>query len=79
MDTAFLIGLVIAFTEVVKRAFGITKRFIPLVSIVVSAFIFMVYSKTTYTPFNWDMFTMILIVGFTAGGVYSGVKNTLGN
>lgn len=79
MDTAFLIGLVIAFTEVVKRAFSVSKRFIPLVSLVVSAVIFMVYSKTTYTPFNWDMFTMVLVVGFTAGGVYSGVKNTFGN
>lgn len=71
MNLILLSTIVLAGTQLVKMTLGVTKRFIPLVAFSVSLVVFVAYSFFNKLPFSWEILSVALITGFTAGGIYS--------
>ena len=67
-------AIVLALTEVIKRAFNINSRYIPLVSV---AFGILGYNLTS--GFSLGSTFAGLVIGLTASGLYSGTKAVAGN
>jgi Kef-type K+ transport system membrane component KefB len=74
LETSFLIGIVIGLTEAIKRAGGINRRYIPIVSILVSLLV----TALALQAVTADGIFTAFIVGLTASGLYSGTKATVG-
>ena len=79
MNTLILAGLVLSVVQVLKVTFGITKRYIPIVSILVMVVIIIaswIYSG--YPKIPLDILTTDLVAVLTAMGLWSGTKAVIG-
>ena len=74
MDKVLIdVALIVALTEVARRAIGISARYVPLVSLVFGVLV-------TGLSNGWtnDFILMGIILGLTASGAYSSGKAALG-
>lgn len=78
LDTLILAGLVITFTQIFKKAFGIATRYVPVVAIIVMFIIIASYSVIDGVAINWLMIQNSLVETFTAMGLYSSAKAIIG-
>lgn len=76
MEFITLSAFVVGITQVLKMTFGITSRYIPIVSLVVSFLIICSFAYYSKVPLNWDMISNSIIAGLMAVGMWSGVKST---
>lgn len=73
VHNVLLIPLIMGLVEAFKRA-GVSKRFLPLLSIVIGIGIGVVY----LTEFDLKQGVLVgTILGLSASGLYSGTKNTM--
>lgn len=77
IDLPLLIALTIGFTEIIKRAGGLTdkvsKRFLPLVALITG-----VLFATFRLGFNYEAVIMGVFIGLSASGLFSQSKSVLG-
>jgi hypothetical protein len=77
LETATLIAIVIGLTEVIKKASGLSSRYIPLTSLVVSLVLVFIFNNfNQHADISAVIFTGI-VAGLTASGLYGGVKKTI--
>lgn len=73
MEQAILVAIVIGLTEVIKRATGLEKRYIPLLAVILGVIL-------SFIGAYLGVISATLISGITAGlvsvGLFSGIKNT---
>lgn len=77
--TLLLAGIVLTLVEILKRTFGITSRYIPIVSIGVMILIMLaawIYAGFPKIPLETIGTNLVAVL--TAMGLYSGTKATLG-
>ncbi len=76
IETTILVALIVGITEVIKRATGLEKKYIPAIAIGIGLVIAFIGNYLT------GLVGITIIQGLTAGllsvGLFSGVKNTLG-
>lgn len=78
-NTLILAGLILSIVQVLKSTFGITKRYIPIVSLILMAlvvtggWIYLGYPKIPLENLMND-----LVAVLTAMGLWSGTKSVLG-
>ena len=77
MDILIFSGVVIALTQVAKIAFGVVKRYIPLVALLIGAGLFTLAIYGGAVDFSYQSVIEALVSVLTALGIYSGVKTTL--
>ena len=65
-------GLILALTELAKRAFGVKPRFLPLLAVAFGIGLAFVNGVSK------DNFILGLVAALTASGLYSGAKAGLG-
>lgn len=71
---AVIVAVLIGLVEVLKRAFGIPKRFVPLTALILGILISILVNGHWGDP--KPVFTGI-VYGLSAVGLYSGAKNTV--
>ena len=79
MDILVYTGVVIALTQVLKTAFGITSKYIPLVALAVGAFFFGIAYLTGETKIGYQEIMNAVVGIFSAMGLYSSAKAVSGN
>lgn len=79
MDIIVYVGVVISLTQVLKTAFGISTRYIPLVALLIGALFFGVAYLTGVTTINYQDIMNAIVGIFSAMGLYSSVKAVSGN
>lgn len=73
IHNVLLIPLIMGLVEAIKRA-GVSKQFLPLISIAIGITIGVVY----LTEFDLKQGVLVgTILGLSASGLYSGTKNTM--
>ena len=77
MDILIYTGVVLTLTQVLKSAFGITSKFIPLVALLIGALFYSVAVLTGVAVLDYTSIMNAIIGIFSAMGLYSGVKNTI--
>ena len=77
MNILVYTGVVLALTQVLKSAFGIKSKFVPLVALFVGAVFYVLAYFTGVVSFGYEPIIEALVGILSAIGVYSGVKNTL--
>lgn len=78
MDIVILGAIVLGLVQVVKSTFGITSRYIPVVTLVITALLFAVYMVIENVPVNWESIQNAIIVALSAMGLWSGTKAVAG-
>lgn len=78
MNILIFSGIVMAVTEVIKLALGVTGRYIPLVALLVGVAFFTLAYITGEVALDYNSIVSALVSVLTALGLYSGVKNTAG-
>ena len=78
MDILIFAGVVMALTQVVKIASGVTKRYIPLVALMIGAMLYTLAITSGAVTFSYESIIEALVSVLTALGVYSGAKATAG-
>lgn len=79
MNTLLLAGLVLSIVQILKTSFKISSRYIPLVSLILMAFIMLfAWIYTGYPKVSLDVIVTNLVAVLTAMGLYSGAKATIG-
>ena len=71
IDMTVALGVVMGISELLKRVWGLNSKYIPLVNLFFSILFFIFYG-------SFDLKTDLLnglIMGLSASGLYSGVKN----
>ncbi len=76
IETTILVALIIGITEVIKRATGLKKRYVPAMAIGVGLVI--AFIGNYLTGLIGVTILQGLIAGLLSVGLFSGVKNTLG-
>jgi len=72
--STFLIALVTGITEVIKRAFKLNKRYLPLISLILGIGIaFLVQNGFDYTSKETILFG--IMIGLSSCGLFSGIKS----
>lgn len=79
MDILIYTGVVITLTQVLKTAFGIATKYIPLVALLIGALFFGLAYITGATQIDYQSIMNAIVGIFSAMGLYSGVKATLRN
>lgn len=74
LQGGFAVAVVVGVVEVIKRAAGLAKRYVPLASLVVGIAICGVI-----VGFNLTGVLTGIVVGLASSGLWSGVKATVGN
>jgi hypothetical protein len=74
IETTIAIALIIGIVEAFKRAFTIPKRFIPLLSLLMSIVYVLIFKGEV--PLTEALFTGI-VIGLSASGLYSGGKTAI--
>jgi len=77
MDTIVLGMIVLGLTEAVKKAFGVSSRYIPLVAIALTFLMIVIYYFISHVPISWEDVQNGFIIALTSVGLYSTVKNTV--
>ena len=70
-------ALVLAVTQLFKITLNISKRYIPITSVLTAVILFSLYAYFNHLGFTWEILTQGLIAGLTASGLWSGLKTTL--
>jgi hypothetical protein len=71
LETATLIAITVALVEAIKRAFKMSSRFAPLLSITLGVSIAFLFAEGFKTS---EIIYTGIVVGLTASGLYSGTK-----
>lgn len=77
MEIAIFTAILIGLTELVKKTFGVTSRYVPLVALILSFVILGGYVLLSGDAITWQLVETCIITALTSVGLYSGVKNTL--
>lgn len=78
MDLIILGAIVLGLVELFKITFIIPARYIPIVTLIVTVLLYVVYLSITSTVVSWDIIQDGLIVALTAMGLWSGTKAVAG-
>ena len=78
MDLIILGGLVVGLVQLVKITFGVTSRYIPIATLLITVALFGIYLFVTKAPVNWEVIQNGLIVALSAIGLWSGTKAVAG-
>jgi len=78
MDLIILGAIVLGLVELFKITFIIPARYIPIVTLIVTVLLYVVYLSITSTVVSWDIIQNGLIVALTAMGLWSGTKAVVG-
>lgn len=70
-------ALIVALTQLFKVTLNVSKRYIPITTVVMSLVVFSLYTLLTGLDFTWEILSSSLMAGLTACGLWSGVKTTL--
>lgn len=79
MDILIYTGVVITTTQVLKTAFGIKSKYIPLVALAIGALFFGVAYLTGVTKIGYQEIMNAVVGIFSAMGLYSSAKAVSGN
>lgn len=71
LEYSVIVGVIVGLTEVIKRAFKVKKRFIPLTAVILGVLISFIDFRGV------ESIIFGIIAGLTSVGLYSGVKNSL--
>ena len=71
IETTILIASVVGITEVLKRALGLNRRFIPLLSLALALLLVFIFGKGLDTA---ALIQTGIIAGLTASGLWSSSK-----
>lgn len=78
VNLSSLVGLTLGLTEAVKRLLALTdkqsKRFVPAISLLIGVTMSLIYLGVAKESVGFGIF-----VGLSAVGLFSGVKNSIGN
>jgi hypothetical protein len=75
MEFATITAIIMAITEVFKRAFSIKTKYIPLLAILCGCVVVGFYAYLEGQKISWTVVQNMLISVFTAMGIYSGTKS----
>ncbi len=76
-DTILLGAIIVGLTELAKKTIGMTSRYVPLTTLVISAIIFSVFAIFAPVHVDWAFISSAIVVSLTSMGLFSGVKTTL--
>ena len=78
IDTSLMVGVIMGFTEVIKRLFSLTdesgKKYVPFIALVAC-----VALSFWQNGLNVDSTVLGVVMGLTASGLWSGAKTVSGN
>lgn len=77
MDLIVISGIILGVTQLAKTTFGISSRYVPITSFLISCLIFAGALMLNDFPLTWDFVASALVVSLSAIGMYSGVKSTI--
>lgn len=77
MDTIILGALIVGIVQVFKMTFVITKRYIPITTIMISCLVFGTWALSNHVPLSWAILESALISALTAIGLWSGTKTSI--
>ena len=78
MDIIIFSAIVVGLVQLFKTTFNITSRYIPVVTLVVTALIFVTYMKIEHIALNWEAIQNAIIIVLSATGLWSGGKAVIG-
>ena len=76
MDILVYTAVVLSCTQIIKTAFGIAKRFVPILALGIGGIFFVVAYFTGAVTFDFTSIMNAIVGVLTAMGLYSGVKAT---
>jgi hypothetical protein len=78
MDLIILGAIVVGLVAMLKIAFGINPRYVPLIALATSFVLIGIYCLAKLQIPSWELIQNGFIIALTSVGLYSGVKNTAG-
>lgn len=76
MEYITLSAFIVAITQVAKMTFGLTRRYIPITSLLISFALICAFAFYSNVSLTWEMVANAMIAGLTACGLWSGIKAT---
>ena len=76
ISSAVIVAIIVGLTEVIKKATGMKKKFIPLLSVALGLALAVAYSFTAELTVPYIIFYG-LIMGLSACGLFSGSKSII--
>lgn len=77
MDTVILSGIILGLTQVAKITIGISKRYVPVTVLLITALVFGGAAYLSKLALDWTMVSSALVVALSAMGMWAGTKATV--
>jgi uncharacterized membrane protein len=78
MDLVILSGLVLGLIQVVKITTGLSSRYIPIATLLLTFGLISIFLLVNGSSLNWELIQNGLIVSLSAMGLWSGTKAVAG-
>lgn len=78
METVLFSGMIAGLLQVFKKATGINSKFMPLVNLIISLVIAVLYTWLNHYIFTWELLVQAITVSLIASGLYNTTKTAIG-